>query len=91
VSLPFSTEGQPASVDNPEGSGSNLFQDVVMIIDTLLGLDVHRLRNILGVDVENKLIKNVGETFFFIIKKLASGLYYKHITIIIDTASVISK
>ena len=27
-----------------------------MVIDALLGLDVHRLRNILGIDVENELV-----------------------------------
>ena len=43
-------------MDNSKGTSSNLLQDVIVIIDTLLSLDVHRLRNILGIDVENELV-----------------------------------
>ena len=43
-------------MDNSKGTSSNLLQDVIMVIDALLGLDVHRLRNILGIDVENELV-----------------------------------
>ena len=51
LSLQFST-----SVDNPECSGSDLFQDLVVIVHTVLGLDLHRLGDVLGVDVEHELV-----------------------------------
>ena len=45
-----------ASVDDSEGSGSNLLQDLVVIVDAVLGLDLHRLGNVLGVDVKHELV-----------------------------------
>ena len=47
---------QPAAMYNSKGSSSNLLQDVIVIIDTLLSLDVHGLRHVLGVDVEHELV-----------------------------------
>ena len=51
LSLQFST-----SVDHTECSGSDLFQDLVVIVDAVLGLDLHRLGDVLCVDVEDKLV-----------------------------------
>ena len=51
LSLQFST-----SVDNTECSGADLFQDLVVIVDTVLGLDLHRLGDVLSVDVEHELV-----------------------------------
>ena len=45
-----------ASVDDSEGSGSNLLQDLVVIVDAVLGLDLHRLRDVLGVDIKHELV-----------------------------------
>ena len=45
-----------ASVNNSKGSSSDLLQHLIVIIDTVLSLDLHRLRNVLGVDIKNKLI-----------------------------------
>ena len=44
------------SVDNSESSGSDFFQDLVVIVHAVLGLDLHRLGDVLGVDVEDELI-----------------------------------
>ena len=44
------------SVDNSESSGSDLFQDLVVIVHAVLGLDLHRLGDVLGVDVEDELV-----------------------------------
>ena len=51
LSLQFST-----SVDNTECSGSDLLQDLVVIVDTVLGLDLHGLGDVLGVDVKHELV-----------------------------------
>ena len=51
LSLQFS-----ATMDNSEGSSSNFFKDVIMIIDTVLGFDFHRSWNVFGIDVEDKLV-----------------------------------
>ena len=51
LSLQFST-----SVDNSECSSSDLFQDLVVVVDAVLGLDLHRLGDVLGVDVEHELV-----------------------------------
>ena len=51
LSLQFST-----SVDHTECSGSDLFQDLVVIVHAVLGLDLHRLGDVLGVDVEHELV-----------------------------------
>ena len=45
-----------ASVDDSKSSGSNFFQDVVIIVYTLLCFDIHRLRNVFCVNIEDKLI-----------------------------------
>ena len=45
-----------ATVDDAEGAGADLLEDVVVVVHALLGLDVHRLRDVLGVDVEDKLV-----------------------------------
>ena len=45
-----------ASVNHTEGSGANLLQHLIVIIDTVLGLDLHWLRDVLGVDVKHELI-----------------------------------
>ena len=41
---------------NSKGPGPDLLEDVVVIVDRVLGLDVHRLRDVLGVDVEHELV-----------------------------------
>ena len=46
----------PTSVDHSEGSGSDLLQDLIVIVDTVLSLDLHRLRDVLGVDVKHELV-----------------------------------
>ena len=51
LSLQFST-----SVDNTECSGSDLLQDLIVIVDTVLGLDLHGLGDVLGVDVKHELV-----------------------------------
>ena len=51
LSLQFST-----SVDNSECSSSDLFQDLVVIVHAVLGLDLHWLGDVLGVDVEHELV-----------------------------------
>ena len=45
-----------ATVDDAEGAGADLLEDVVVVVHALLGLDVHRLRDVLGVNVEHKLV-----------------------------------
>ena len=45
-----------ASVDDSEGSGSNLLQDLVVIVDAVLGLDLHGLGDVLGVDIKHELV-----------------------------------
>ena len=45
-----------ASVNNSKGTSSNLLEDVIVIIHTVLGLDLHGLRNVLCIDVKDKLI-----------------------------------
>ena len=45
-----------ASMDDSKSSGSNFFQDVVIIVYTLLCFDIHRLRNVFCVNIEDKLI-----------------------------------
>ena len=37
-------------------SRADLLQDVVVVVHTVLGLDLHGLRDVLGVDVEDKLV-----------------------------------
>ena len=44
------------SVDDAKGSSSDLLKDVVVVVHRILSLDVHRLRDVLGVDVEDKLV-----------------------------------
>ena len=44
------------SMDNSKGPGTDLFQDVVMIIDTVFGLDLNRLRDILSINIKDKLV-----------------------------------
>jgi hypothetical protein len=44
-----------APVDDAERARADLLQDVVAVVHALLSLDVHRLRNILGVNVEHEL------------------------------------
>ena len=46
----------PAAVDDAEGAGADLLEDVVVVVDGVLRLDVHRLRDVLGVDVEDELV-----------------------------------
>lgn len=43
-------------VDDAEGAGADLLQDVVVVVDAVPGLDVHGLGNVLGVDVEDELV-----------------------------------
>ena len=45
-----------ASVDHTECSSADLLQDLVVIIHAVLGLDLHGLGDVLGVDVEHKLV-----------------------------------
>jgi len=44
------------SMNNSKCSSSNLFQNVIVIIHTVLCLDLHRLRNIFGINVKYKLV-----------------------------------
>ena len=46
----------PAAVDDAEGAGADLLEDVVVVVDAVGRLDVHRLRDVLGVDVEHELV-----------------------------------
>ena len=39
-----------------KGSSANLLKDVVVIVHAVLSLDLDWLRNVLGVDVEHKLV-----------------------------------
>ena len=45
-----------AAVDDAERARADLLEDVVVVVDAVLRLDVHRLRDVLGVDVEHKLV-----------------------------------
>merc|ERR1719158_1155775 len=45
-----------ASMNHAKRSSTNLLEDVVVVINTVLGLDFHRLWDVLGVDVEDKLV-----------------------------------
>ena len=45
-----------APVNNTEGAGTDLLQDVVVVVDAVPGLDVHGLGNVLGVDVKDELV-----------------------------------
>ena len=45
-----------ASVDHTECSSADLLQDLVVIVDTVLGLDLHGLGDVLGVDVKHELV-----------------------------------
>ena len=45
-----------ASVHNSKGTSSDFFQDLIVIIDTVLTLDLNWLRNVLGIDIEYELI-----------------------------------
>ena len=51
LSLQFST-----SMNHSEGSSANFFQNVVVVIDTVLSLDLNRLRNIFGIYIKDKLV-----------------------------------
>ena len=61
-----------ASVDNSESSGSDLFQDLVVIVHAVLGLDLHRLGDVLGVDVEDELV--VVSDLAFLATDLLAGV-----------------
>ena len=43
-------------MDHAERPCSDLFEDVVVVVDGVGGLDVHRLGDVLGVDVEHELV-----------------------------------
>ena len=45
-----------AAVDDAERARADLLEDVVVVVDAVLRLDVHRLRDVLGVDVEHELV-----------------------------------
>ena len=45
-----------AAVDDAEGACADLLEDVVVVVDAVGRLDVHRLRDVLGVDVEHELV-----------------------------------
>ena len=67
LGLQFST-----SVDNAECSGSDLLQDLVVIVHAVLGLDLHRLGDVLGVDVEDELV--VVSDLAFLATDLLTGV-----------------
>ena len=46
----------PTSVDNSKSSSANLFQNIIVVIYTLLCLYVHRLRNVFRIYIKHKLI-----------------------------------
>ena len=45
-----------AAVDDAERARADLLQDVVVVVDAVLRLDVDRLRDVLGVNVEHELV-----------------------------------
>ena len=45
-----------AAVDDAERACADLLEDVVVVVDAVGRLDVHRLRDVLGVDVEHELV-----------------------------------
>ena len=51
LSLKFTT-----SVNNSKGTSSNLFKYVIMVIDTVLGLDLNWLRNVFSINIKDKLV-----------------------------------
>ena len=46
----------PTSVNNSKSSSANLFQNIIVVIYTLLCLYVHRLRNVFRIYIKHKLI-----------------------------------
>ncbi len=46
----------PAAMHNAKGTGADLLEDLVVVIHAVLRLDVHRLGDVLRVDVEHELI-----------------------------------
>ena len=62
-----------ASVNHSESSSSDFFKDVVIVIYALLGFYVDRLRNVLSIDIKDKLI--VVLDFAFLTSDLFTGIW----------------
>ena len=51
------------STHHSKGSSANLLEDVVVVVHAVLGLDLYGLRDVLGIDVEHKLVVIPDFTF----------------------------